>query len=95
MDTLIEKLSIPVTHTETESMDVDGMDDVFFCGGIEEDDDIIITVNVEKAMHEMVQNVTIKTKTQQQQSRRSHQMWWFSIIECAIPFIQCGGIQNK
>ena len=54
-------------------MDVDGMDDAFFCGGLEEDDDIIITVDEEKAMQEMVRDATIKAKTQQQlQNRRSH-----------------------
>ena len=73
LDALLEKLSVPVTQTGTEPMDVDGMDDAFFCGGLEEDDDIIITVDEEKAMQEMVRDATIKAKTQQQlQNRRSH-----------------------
>ena len=62
MDVHIEKLFAPLVGepTETEAIDADGMDEVFYFGGLEEDDDIIVNVEEDKAMQEMIRNTTLR-----------------------------------
>ena len=77
-------------------MNVDTLDDALYCDWLEEDDDINISVEDNKAMHEMFCDATIMTMMQQQlQIRKSHRLLVGFIVECSIPLLPCGGIQKN